>query len=59
MKKKILIIENDRDIRNIVEFILSQEGFNALSIPEPRRRSKRIEFWHTRMEIRHDARSMR
>lgn len=35
MKKKILIIENDDDIRNIVDFILEEEGFNTLSIPEP------------------------
>ena len=35
MIKKVLIIENDHDIRSIVEFILEEEGFNTLSIPEP------------------------
>jgi two-component system phosphate regulon response regulator PhoB len=35
VKKKILIIENDRDIRQIVDFILTEEGFEAQSIPEP------------------------
>lgn len=35
MKKKVLIIENDQDIRHIVEFILSEQGFETLSIPEP------------------------
>lgn len=35
MKKKVLIIENDQDIRNIVEFILEEQGFETLSITEP------------------------
>lgn len=35
MKKKVLIIENDRDIRQIVEFILEDQGFETLSFPEP------------------------
>src|ERR1700761_9566419 len=35
VKRKVLIIENDRDIRDIVEFILSDEGFETLSISEP------------------------
>ena len=35
MKRKVLIIENDQDIRDIVEYILVDEGFIALSIPEP------------------------
>lgn len=35
MKKKVLIIENDQDIRHIVEFILQEQGFDTLSIPEP------------------------
>lgn len=34
-KKKVLIIENDQDIRHIVEFILQEEGFETLSMPEP------------------------
>lgn len=29
MKKKILIIENDADIRNVVTFILQQEGYEV------------------------------
>lgn len=35
MKKKVLVIENDADIRHIVQFILEQEGFATMSIPEP------------------------
>jgi DNA-binding response OmpR family regulator len=35
LKKRILIIENDQDIRNIVELILEDQGFETLSIPEP------------------------
>jgi two-component system phosphate regulon response regulator PhoB len=35
VKRKVLIIENDQDIRDIVEYILVDEGFIALSIPEP------------------------
>ena len=35
MKKKILIIENDHDIRDIVELILAEEGFHTLGMPEP------------------------
>jgi two-component system phosphate regulon response regulator PhoB len=35
VKRKVLIIENDVDIRNIVDFILADEGFTTLSIPEP------------------------
>ena len=35
MKRKILIIENDPDIRDIVDYILLAEGFTTLSIPEP------------------------
>jgi two-component system phosphate regulon response regulator PhoB len=35
LKKKVLIIENDQDIRHIVEFVLEQQGFETLSIPEP------------------------
>jgi two-component system, OmpR family, phosphate regulon response regulator PhoB len=35
VKRKVLIIENDVDIRNIVDFILAEEGFTTLSIPEP------------------------
>lgn len=35
VKKKVLIIENDKDIRQIVEFILEDQGFETLSMPEP------------------------
>jgi len=35
VKKKILIIENDHDIRDIVELILAEEGFDTLSMAEP------------------------
>jgi two-component system, OmpR family, phosphate regulon response regulator PhoB len=35
VKKKVLIIENDQDIRHIVAFILEEQGFAILSIPEP------------------------
>jgi DNA-binding response OmpR family regulator len=35
MKKKVLVIENDRDIRDIVSFILEEAGFKCLGMPEP------------------------
>jgi DNA-binding response OmpR family regulator len=35
VSKKVLIIENDQDIRQIVEFILRGHGFETLSTPEP------------------------
>jgi DNA-binding response OmpR family regulator len=35
VKRKVLIIENDLDIRDIVSFILAEVGFITLSIPEP------------------------
>jgi DNA-binding response OmpR family regulator len=44
MKKKVLIIENDRDIRDLVEYILEEEGFSALSMPEPERLTVILEF---------------
>lgn len=44
MKKKVLIIENDRDIRDLVEYILEEEGFDALSMPEPERLTQILEF---------------
>lgn len=44
MKKKVLIIENDQDIRHIVEFILQEQGFNTMSIPEPEELSAIIPF---------------
>jgi two-component system phosphate regulon response regulator PhoB len=44
LDKKVLIIENDEDIRHIVEFILKEQGFNTLSIPEPEDLSEIIPF---------------
>lgn len=44
MKKKILIIENDQDIRYIVAFILNEQGFETLSISEPQNLSEIIPF---------------
>lgn len=44
MKKKVLIIENDQDIRHIVEYILTEQGFETLSIPEPEDLSEIIPF---------------
>lgn len=44
MKKKILIIENDQDIRSIVDYILAEEGFNTLSIPEPQSLTEILQF---------------
>lgn len=45
MKKKILIIENDDDIRNIVDYILAEEGFSTLSIPEPKSLTEVLQFY--------------
>jgi len=36
MQKRVLIIENDQDIRTLVSFILEEEGFETLSCPEPK-----------------------
>jgi len=44
MKKKVLIIENDQDIRSIVDYILEEEGFNTLSIPEPQSLTEILQF---------------
>ncbi|MEO6522765.1 MAG: response regulator [Mucilaginibacter sp.] len=44
MKKRVLIIENDQDIRQIVEFILQEQGFETLSIPEPEELSELVTF---------------
>lgn len=43
-KKKVLIIENDQDIRHIVAFILEDQGFEVMSIPEPSELSAIIPF---------------
>jgi two-component system phosphate regulon response regulator PhoB len=44
MKKRVLIIENDQDIRHIVEYILQEQGFETLSVPEPENLSELIDF---------------
>ena len=44
MKKKVLIIENDDDIRDIVEYILEEQGFSILSIPEPQSLTEVLQF---------------
>jgi two-component system phosphate regulon response regulator PhoB len=41
---KVLIIENDQDIRHIVELILEEQGFITLSIPEPEDLTEIIPF---------------
>lgn len=43
-KKKILIIENDHDIRFVVDYILSEHGLETLSIPEPQSLDDIISF---------------
>jgi len=44
MKKKVLIIENDQDIRTLVDFILEDEGFETFSCPEPDNLDEILEF---------------
>jgi len=44
LKKNILIIENDDDIRMIVEMILQEQGYDTLSIPEPKDITALISF---------------
>lgn len=44
MNKRILIIENDQDIRQIVAFILQEQGFDTFSIPEPEDISELMNF---------------
>lgn len=39
-----MIIENDQDIRHIVDFILTEQGYQTLSIPEPEDLSAIIGF---------------
>ena len=43
-KQKVLIIENDRDIRDMIDYILSQEGFDTLSVPEPSTMAEILKF---------------
>ncbi|MDB4924475.1 response regulator [Mucilaginibacter sp.] len=44
MKKKVLVIENDQDIRHIVVFVLEEEGFTTLSIAEPENLEDILQF---------------
>jgi len=44
VKRKVLIIENDNDIRNIVSYILEEEGFTTLSIAEPDTVEQLVQF---------------
>jgi DNA-binding response OmpR family regulator len=44
LKRKVLIIENDDDIRDIVDMILMEEGFNTHSIPEPQTLTEVLQF---------------
>jgi DNA-binding response OmpR family regulator len=44
LTKKVLIIENDQDIRHIVALILEEQGFITLSIPEPEDLTEIIPF---------------
>jgi two-component system phosphate regulon response regulator PhoB len=44
LKKKVLIIENDQEIRNIVSFILEDAGFSTMSMPEPETLNKVVQF---------------
>ena len=44
MKKKILVIENDREIRNIIDYILEEEGFSTLSMSEPKSLDAVLEY---------------
>src|SRR5579862_8728953 len=44
MKKKVLIIENDHDIRMLVAYLLEEEGFETFSSPEPKDLDDIVEF---------------
>jgi two-component system phosphate regulon response regulator PhoB len=44
MKKKVLIIENDHDIRMLVAYLLEEEGFETFSSPEPKHLDDILEF---------------
>ncbi len=44
MKKKVLIIENDHDIRMLVAYLLEEEGFETFSSPEPKNLDEILEF---------------
>jgi len=44
MKKKVLIIENDQDIRSLITLLLEEVGFETFSCPEPDKLDQIIEF---------------
>ncbi len=44
MKKKVLIIENDHDIRDIISFVLQEGGFETISIPEPKSHEHLLQY---------------
>ena len=44
MKKKVLIIENDHDIRMLVAYLLEEEGFETFSSPEPKNLEEILDF---------------
>jgi two-component system phosphate regulon response regulator PhoB len=44
VQRKVLIIENDQDIRHIMEYILQEQGFETLSISEPEDLSEIVPF---------------
>jgi two-component system phosphate regulon response regulator PhoB len=44
MKKRVLIIENDHDIRMLVAYLLEEEGFETFSSPEPKNLDEILEF---------------
>jgi len=44
MKKKVLIIENDHDLRTMVVYLLEEEGFETFSSPEPKNLEEILEF---------------
>ena len=35
VKKKVLVVENDFDIRDIIAYIMEEEGFQCMGIAEP------------------------
>jgi DNA-binding response OmpR family regulator len=44
MKKKVLIIENDQDIRSLITLLLEEVGFETFSSPEPDKLDQILEF---------------
>lgn len=44
MKNKVIIIENDQEIRNIIDYILEDAGFTTMSMPEPETLDRVMQF---------------